>query len=186
MYSKHWGVGAGGRLAEAAPGPLRSPFTWLRGAPSPHSPSCPPTPAPAPDHTGEMHFWLSPQLCLPINAGGKWGLELEAGEGEWILAAQIEDKVSSSTPHPLPKHLPPSPPVSVPAWSLWASRLALSVHLPPPEAALSDPELLLKPQGHRPLGPPLLTLASERIEAPGPSTLRVDSFGAHIANARAL
>lgn len=39
-------LGAGGRPADAAPGPLRSPFTWPRGAPSPHSPSCPPTPLP--------------------------------------------------------------------------------------------------------------------------------------------
>ena len=29
--------------------------------------------------------------------------------------------------------------------------------------------------------PPLLTLASERIEAPPTSTLRVDSLGAHVA-----
>lgn len=140
-----------------------------------------PTNPPASHHPGEMHFWLSPQFCLHINAGAKWGLELEAGEGERILAAQIEDKVSSSTLHPLPEHLPPPPPVSAPAWSLWASHLALSVHLPPLKAALSDPELLLKPQGHRPLGPPLLTLASERIEALPTSTLRVDSLGAHVA-----
>ena len=167
-------LGARGRPAEAAPGPRRSPFT-CREVHHLLQPILPTNP-PASHHPGEMHFWLSLQLCLPINAGGKRGIELEAGEGERILAAQIEDKVSSSASHLLPEHLPPPPPVSAPARSLWASRLALSIHLPPPKADLSDPELLLKPQGHWPLGLPLLTLASERIEAPPTSTLRVDSL----------
>ena len=136
-----------------------------------HQPPCLPSPR-------RDAFLAESPVLPPHKCWGKVGSKLEAGEGERILAAQIEDKVSSSTLHPLPEHLPPPPPVSAPAWSLWASHLALSVHLPPLKAALSDPELLLKPQGHRPLGPPLLTLASERIEAPPTSTLRVDSLGA--------